>query len=85
MTTTSTHPIFKYRSRRKMTLKEFADLVGVQPQAIHRYERGRIPEVAILRRIVEATGGEVTAADFYGAWAAPPPARRGRRPAETAA
>ena len=69
----------EYRKIKGLSLGVMARLIGVRSRAsIQRYERGRIPRRAILARIVEATAGEVTAADFY------PSASSGQAPASAA-
>lgn len=46
---------------------EFARRIGSSQAAVNRYlNHGRIPEAPIMRRIFAATGGAVTANDFYG-------------------
>ena len=61
------HPLKAYRKARGLTMEEFARKVGVQRAAVSKWERGSIPRPEIMRRIVEVTGGEVTAQDFYDA------------------
>lgn len=57
-----------YLSSQGLTYEAFADLIGVANAATAwRYANGkRIPRPAVMRRIVEATGGAVQPADFYG-------------------
>lgn len=44
---------------------EFARLIGVERQAVHRYKSGsRFPEKKILSEIYRVTGGQVDANDF---------------------
>lgn len=44
---------------------EFARLIGVKRQAVHRYRRGtRFPGRKVLARIQEVTQGQVMANDF---------------------
>lgn len=55
-----------YLSAHKLTEQQFADLLGISQQAVHRYRRGkRIPDSKIMRRIVQATNGAVSANDFF--------------------
>lgn len=56
-----------YLKSKKLTQAAFARLIGESPQNIQRYVSGkRIPsDEEIMRRIFEATGGAVTANDFY--------------------
>lgn len=50
----------------KLTDEAMASRVGVTASAIRKYRRGeRIPGTRIMASIVEATGGQVTANDFY--------------------
>lgn len=50
---------------RNFTIKEFAVLVGVSPQAIYNYIRkGRVPNLTIANRIIMATKGKVTLEDL---------------------
>lgn len=56
----------EFLSSSETTEAAFARRIGVAQQAVNRYRRGRIPERAIMRRIVEATGGAVQPNDFYG-------------------
>lgn len=45
---------------------DFAAQIGVERQAVHRYRFGkRVPTKAILERIFEETGGQVSANDFF--------------------
>jgi predicted transcriptional regulator len=54
---------------------DFARMIGVTQATVCRYAAGaRIPRRAMMARIEQATGGQVTAADFY-APATTPPAR----------
>jgi transcriptional regulator with XRE-family HTH domain len=59
------HPLTLYRQRHKLTLAAFAALAGTTQATISRIEGGtRLPRQAMLRRLVEATGREVTADDI---------------------
>lgn len=50
-----------------VTDTDMARQIGVSQAAVTRYRRGeRIPEAAIMARIVDATAGAVTPNDFYG-------------------
>jgi predicted transcriptional regulator len=59
-----------------MTLKEWRDHGGrrvdwlaerleVSRQAVHNYERGRLPPAITLEKIVRLTGGQVTPNDWF--------------------
>lgn len=46
---------------------DFASTIGITAAALSQYKSGRrIPRPSIARRIVEATGGQVTYEDLYG-------------------
>jgi transcriptional regulator with XRE-family HTH domain len=48
--------------------RQFAERIGVSSAAVWRYVHGeRIPDKDIMARIALATGGKVTANDFYAA------------------
>lgn len=54
-----------YLETKTVSDSDFADLIGVSRQAVHRYKTGeRFPEKPVLTKIFEATNGEVTANDF---------------------
>ena len=56
----------QYLAEHGLTLEAFAGRIGVSTGAACRYALGtRMPQRAVMARIVEATGGEVTAQDFY--------------------
>jgi DNA-binding transcriptional regulator YdaS (Cro superfamily) len=48
-----------------MSQTAFAALIDVKPQLVSRYLKGTIPDRERMRRIREATDGQVTADDFY--------------------
>lgn len=48
----------------KMTRREFADAVGVDPVSVYRWERGQRLPVRHFARIAEVTNNWVTANDF---------------------
>lgn len=54
------------------TLAELGDRLGVSEASVSRYERGRIPEPDVMRRIVDLSGGRVTPNDFFGLPENPP-------------
>ena len=56
----------EFLSSSRLTVAEFADRIGVRSASVHRYRnRERIPRPEQMARIREATGGAVTADDFY--------------------
>lgn len=55
-----------YLSEARLNYAEFGRKIGVSRQAVRRYvEDGRIPESAVLKKIIWATDGKVTANDFF--------------------
>ena len=57
-----------YIAAHDLSYAEFARMIGVTGKdTVRRYaELGRIPSEKLMIRIVEATGGKVTANDFFG-------------------
>lgn len=56
----------QYLSDRDLTYAAFASAIGVSTKTAWRYANGqRIPRPKIMALIVEATGGAVTAQDFF--------------------
>lgn len=64
----------EWRILEKLTLAEAAGRIGVTAVAFGRYERGRVPDPARLQKIIEVTGGKVTANDFFAIPASSPKA-----------
>lgn len=59
------HPLTRYRQKYSLTLAAFAALVPTTKSTISRIESGyRQPGFALLRAIVAATRGELTADDI---------------------
>jgi transcriptional regulator with XRE-family HTH domain len=57
-----------YLIGKKLTLEQFASVIGVEPAAVSRYASGaRYPRRDIMRRIVDATDGQVSPNDFLDA------------------
>ena len=54
-----------YRDEEKISLSDFADKIGVTHAAVSRYEHGRVPTPAVMKRIRDATGGQVQPNDFF--------------------
>lgn len=55
-----------YLSQSKTTYEAFARKLGVSPFAVGKWaRRQRMPRPAVMARISAATGGEVTANDFF--------------------
>jgi transcriptional regulator with XRE-family HTH domain len=63
------HPLRRYRERHQLSQDELAAASQTTKATISRIERGvRLPSWEMLKRIVAATGGELSANDFQ-----PPP------------
>jgi transcriptional regulator with XRE-family HTH domain len=59
------HPLTRYRNKHSLTLAAFAAVVPTTKSTISRIESGyRQPGFALLRAIVAATRGELTADDI---------------------
>jgi transcriptional regulator with XRE-family HTH domain len=57
----------EYLETHKLTLTEFAARIEAPISSVHRYVTGEyMPKRDVMLRIFDATGGEVTANDFYG-------------------
>lgn len=64
-----------YLSREGLTAKQFADRIGASSHGVEKWSRGeRYPRQSIMARITAATGGEVTANDFFACDPTPAPA-----------
>ena len=57
----------QYLKREGLTDAQFAERVGVERSTITRLRGGQRPSANTLIAIMEETGGEVTANDFFGA------------------
>jgi transcriptional regulator with XRE-family HTH domain len=61
----ATHPLKRYRDARSLTQRELAAMIGTSDVTVARLETGtRQPSFDLMRRISEATGGEVSPNDF---------------------
>jgi transcriptional regulator with XRE-family HTH domain len=59
------HPLTRYRQRHNLTLVAFAAQVGTTAGTISRIETGaKEPSVGMLRQLLAATRGEVSADDI---------------------
>lgn len=57
----------EYLEETRESYADFARRIGSTRQAVRRYAvEGRVPEPKAMQRIVFATGGKVTANDFFG-------------------
>jgi predicted transcriptional regulator len=54
-----------YLTRHSISRQEFAKTIGVSSEAVRRYMGTRVPTAEIMREIIKATNGEVTANDFF--------------------
>lgn len=72
----------KYLKDHREKPGEFGARIGVKRLAVYRYMRGlRRPAFVVMQRIAEATGGAVTANDFYDMPDAGAPAEAAREDA----
>lgn len=56
----------RYLDANDISVADFADMLGVTVQAVHRYINGdRIPRREVMDRIVRSTVGRVTPNDFF--------------------
>lgn len=55
-----------YLSERSISDATFAQAIGVDRSSISRMRRGQIPSKDVMVKIADATGGKVTANDFFG-------------------
>ena len=56
-----------YLRKHELTHEVFADRIGCEQPTVTRFVGGkRIPSPDLMKRIVDATAGEVTANDFFG-------------------
>lgn len=55
----------EYLAETGTTRAEFARQIGVKHISVTRYLEGRVPEAAVMSKIIEATDGKVTANDFF--------------------
>lgn len=55
-----------WRKSNGLSQPQLAERLGLKSRvSVARYERGRIPEKNVLERIIELTGGRVTANDWF--------------------
>lgn len=61
------HALTRYRedAETKLSLEAFAKLIGAHKGMVFKWENGTIPRPAYMAKIQDATGGKVTAADWY--------------------
>jgi hypothetical protein len=56
-----------YLAAHNLSYAEFARMIHAKGKdTVRRYATGRIPQEPYMTRIAEATGGKVTANDFFG-------------------
>jgi len=59
------HPMRRYRREKAMPLDQLAEATGVDKSTLSRIERGKQnPSIDLLRRLIAATGGALSAEDF---------------------
>jgi len=59
------HPLTQYRLAEGLSGEAVAKRAGTSRQTIHRIESGaQFPSLTLIRRLIDATGGAVTADDF---------------------
>lgn len=69
----ATHPLKRYRDSRQLTQRELAAMIGTSDVTVARLETGtRQPSFDLMRRIAEATDGQVTPNDFLAKPSAEP-------------
>lgn len=59
------HALTKFREEQGDTLEAFAAKLKVHKSQVWKWENGTIPRKEQMAQIVEATGGVVTANDWY--------------------
>lgn len=63
-----------WRTREKLSLSRMGELIGRAHTTVMRLERGKnVPDPDTMRRIFEATNGEVSLHDFFSADGTPKP------------
>ena len=56
----------EWMEREKVSVEDLARRLGRTPMQVWRYRAGKsMPRPAVMRRIIEITGGAVTANDFF--------------------
>jgi transcriptional regulator with XRE-family HTH domain len=58
------HPLSAYSKRAGKSIREIAESAGCSRMTLYRVMKGDNATVDLLRRISDATGGEVKVADF---------------------
>lgn len=54
-----------WRIEHNLSQAEMGNLIGISSVAVGRYERGRMPEAAIMQKIIDITAGAISANDFF--------------------
>lgn len=74
------HPLRTYRRQKSLSLEALADLAGTKKNSLSRIERRlQKPSFDLMRRLVDATDGEVSADALLDAGAPPREAETGAR------
>lgn len=58
------HPLSRFCRRTGASITEIADLAGCSRMTLYRVMKGDNATIDLLRRISDATGGEVSVSDF---------------------
>lgn len=55
----------EYIKKNNINITEFAKLIGVKRNSVHRYKRGRPPKEVVMNKIIHYTKGAVQPNDFF--------------------
>lgn len=59
--------LVEYRKKNSLRQQDIAQQIGCTPATVSRYESGRVPKLAVIRQIKQATGGAVAEDDWQEA------------------
>lgn len=59
--------LLQYRQANGLTQLDVARGIATGATAVSQYERGRVPKVSVMSRIITFTGGAVMPNDFHAA------------------
>jgi len=57
--------LIEYRRTNGLTQADVARGIATGVTAVSQYERGRVPKVSVMSRIIAFTGGDVMPNDFH--------------------
>ncbi len=57
--------LIQFLKKSNITREQFAEMIGVDRVTVYRWETGKAFPIRHMARITAATGGKVTANDFY--------------------